>query len=153
IPESTDDKGVYGSSNDTKPSGGRILRPFLNDWPRTVEEQEVLATSLSISVPGDAASDFSLRLSTGNDDSGQPQPQEDINGERGHGPSNWSMLWGTHHAGSMGGPLAEALRSSSGSNSSSPTSVLQQLQRGSSTTASETNYKKPLILIAITIAI
>ncbi|KAI3756210.1 hypothetical protein L1987_56027 [Smallanthus sonchifolius] len=142
IPESSINKGAYGSSHGEtseshtkQPSGGRILRPFFDDWPRTVEEQEVLATSLSISVAGDAASDFSLKLSTGNDGSGQRG--EEI---RERGPLNWGMLWGTHHAGSMGGPLAEALRSSSVSTLSSPTNVLNQLQRGSSTTASETSY-------------
>lgn len=97
----------------------------------------MLATSLSISVPGDASSDFSLKLSTGNNDN--VQREEEIS-EPERGPLNWGMLWGTHHAGSMGGPLAEALRSSSVSNSSSPTSVLHQLQRGSSTTTSETSY-------------
>ncbi|XP_076906214.1 growth-regulating factor 3-like [Bidens hawaiensis] len=122
IPESSNiDKGAYGSSlgeiseNDTKPSSGRILRPFFNDWPRTVEEQEVLATSLSISVPGDTPSDFSLKLSTGNNDGGHRGEEVNVNRER--GPLNWGMMWGTHHAGSMGGPLAEALRSSSVSNS------------------------------------
>ncbi|KAJ0936992.1 putative transcription factor interactor and regulator C3H-WRC/GRF family [Helianthus annuus] len=127
------------SENETKPSSGRVLRPFFDDWPRTVEEQEVLATSLSISVPGNVGSDFSLKLATGNNDGGQRG--EEVNGDRERGgPLNWGMLWGGHHAGSMGGPLAEALRSSSVSNSSSPTSVLHQLQRGSSTTASETSY-------------
>ncbi|KAI7752956.1 hypothetical protein M8C21_026697 [Ambrosia artemisiifolia] len=126
------------SENDIKPSSGRVLRPFFNDWPRTVEEQEVLATSLSISVPGDVGSDFSLKLATGNDGGGHRG--EEMNGDRERGPLNWGMLWGAHQAGSMGGPLAEALRSSSVSNSSSPTSVLHQLQRGSSTTASETSY-------------
>nr|XP_043626337.1 growth-regulating factor 3 [Erigeron canadensis] len=120
-----------------KSSGSQVLRPFFDDWPRTVQEQEMLATSLSISVPGDAPSDFSLKLSTGNNDSGRHG--EEMNGERERAPLNWGMLWGTNNAGSMGGPLAEALRSSSTSNSSSPTSVLHQLQRGSTTT-SETSY-------------
>ncbi|CAI9290713.1 unnamed protein product [Lactuca saligna] len=134
-----DDKAAaYRSSeNEEKSSGGRILRPFFNDWPRTVQEQETLATSLSISVTGDAPSDFSLKLSTGNDETG-PRGEE-INGERERVPLNWGMQWGTHHVGSLGGPLAEALRSSSTSNTSSPTSVLHQLQRGSTTT-SETSY-------------
>ncbi|XP_071704725.1 growth-regulating factor 3-like [Rutidosis leptorrhynchoides] len=125
------------SENDNRSSSGRVLRPFFDDWPRTVQEHEMLATSLSISVPGDTPSDFSLKLSTGNNETGQRGEQ--IIGERERGPSNWGMLWGTHHAGSMGGPLAEALRSSSTSNTSSPTSVLHQLQRGSTTT-SETSY-------------
>ncbi|XP_024986974.1 growth-regulating factor 3-like [Cynara cardunculus var. scolymus] len=136
-----DNKGsTYRSSeNDNKSSDGRILRPFFDDWPRTVQQQEMLATSLSISVQGDTPSDFSLKLSTGNGgDMGRRGLES--NEERERGRLNWGMQWGTHHGGSMGGPLAEALRSSSTSNSSSPTSVLHQLQRGSTTTTSGTSY-------------
>ncbi|KAI3707556.1 hypothetical protein L6452_26182 [Arctium lappa] len=137
--ESTvDNKATYRlSENDNKSSDGRILRPFFDDWPRTVHQQEMLATSLSISVQGDTPSDFSLKLSTGHGDTGSRGLESSREQERGR--LSWGMQWGTHHAGSMGGPLAEALRSSSTSNSSSPTSVLHQLQRGSTTT-SETSY-------------
>ncbi|KAL4590668.1 hypothetical protein LXL04_003608 [Taraxacum kok-saghyz] len=127
------------SENDDKTSNGRILRPFFDDWPRTIQEQEMLATSLSISVTGDAPSDFSLKLSTGNDETGQRGEDNHGERERERVPLNWGMQWGTQHGGSLGGPLAEALRSSSTSNASSPTSVLHQLQRGS-TTNSETSY-------------
>ncbi|KAK4345781.1 hypothetical protein RND71_035957 [Anisodus tanguticus] len=84
------------------------------------------ATSLSISMPGgggNPSSDFSLKLSTGNDYDSGPQVS---NVER--------STWGTSHQASMGGPLAEALRSSM--TNSSPTSVLHQLARGSTSEAS-----------------
>lgn len=118
-------------------SGGQILRHFFDDWPRSLQESEnagsntrtmTSATNLSISISGKpTTSDFSLKLSTGDgDDTGA-----DVgNIERERSQSNW----GANQAASMGGPLAEALRSSA--SNSSPTSVLHQFQRGS---ASETS--------------
>lgn len=118
------------SIGDGKSSSGQILRHFFDDWPRQqLQEGDNAATSLSISMPGvggNPSSDFSLKLSTGNYyDSGT----QVSNVER--------STWGTshHHVASMGGPLAEALRSST--TNSSPTSVLHQLARGS---ASEASY-------------
>ncbi|XP_060177007.1 growth-regulating factor 3-like [Lycium barbarum] len=120
-------KDVSGS--DGKLSNGQILRHFFDDWPRQqqLQEGDNAATSLSISMPGggNPSSDFSLKLSTGNDyDSG---PQQVRNVER----STWRT---SHQVASMGGPLAEALRSST--TSLSPTSVLHQLARGSTSEAS-----------------
>ncbi|CAI9097799.1 OLC1v1034295C1 [Oldenlandia corymbosa var. corymbosa] len=128
-------------------SNGQILRPFFDDWPRrplqqnedsgrnNMEPDMVSNTNLSISISGNPTSDFSLKLSTGNrDDESDGDPTGNIGLERTH--PNWAAAqWGTAHVSSMGGPLAEALRSST--SSSSPTSVLHQLQRGS---ASEASY-------------
>ncbi|CAN4109526.1 unnamed protein product [Withania somnifera] len=116
------------SSSDGKSSSGRILLHFFDDWPKQqLQEGDNAATSLSISIPGggvNSSSDFSLKLSTGNDyDSGT----QVSNVER----STWGT---THQVASMGGPLAEALRSSTAN--SSPTSVLHQLARGSTSEAS-----------------
>ncbi|CAN4118842.1 unnamed protein product [Withania somnifera] len=119
-------KDVTGS--DGKSSSGQTLRHFFDDWPRQqLQEGDNAATSLSISMPGDGnpSSDFSLKLSTGNEYDSGPQVS---NVER--------STWGTsHQVASMGGPLAEALRSSA--TNSSPTSVLHQLARGNT---SETSY-------------
>ncbi|PHU05531.1 Growth-regulating factor 3 [Capsicum chinense] len=120
--------------DDGKSSNGQILRHFFVDWHRQqLQEGDNAATSLSISMPGggvgggggNPSSDFSLKLSTGNDyDSG---PHRVSNVER--------STWGTsHQVASMGGPLAEALRSST--TNSSPTSVLHQLARGTTSDAS-----------------
>ncbi|KAF8101611.1 hypothetical protein N665_0203s0023 [Sinapis alba] len=104
--------------------GGHILRHFFDDWPRSeadnIPSPMSSASCLSISMPGNSSSDVSLRLSTGNE-------EEARNNNSGRDQQN--MIWwsggGTHHNHQhMGGPLAEALRSSS---SSSPTSVLHQL--------------------------
>ncbi|PSR98497.1 Growth-regulating factor like [Actinidia chinensis var. chinensis] len=128
-------------SGDGKSSGG-VLRHFFDDWPRSLHEPSraqsngcpiTSSTGLSISTPSDPTSDFSLKLSTGNGDG--PGHQEGCV-RRDELQLNWAGGWGTNQVGPMGGPLAEALRSSSTSNSS-PTSVLHQLPRGS---ASETSY-------------
>lgn len=125
-------------------SDGHILRHFFDDWPRSVQEPDSRgrssgaspmnsATCLSISIPGNSSSsDVSLKLSTGNGD--EPGHQEDGHAERGQPPLNWAAGWAVNHMASMGGPLAEALRSSN--SHSSPTSVLHQLPRG---TVSETS--------------
>ncbi|XP_055809203.1 growth-regulating factor 3-like [Solanum dulcamara] len=124
--ESTKKGPPLEAQNDV--SSGQILRHFFDDWPRQqLQEGDNAATSLSISIPGggsNPSSDFSLKLSTGNDyDSGA----QVSNVER--------STWGTsHQVASMGGPLAEALRSST--TNSSPTSVLHQLARGSTSEAS-----------------
>ncbi|KAG5583083.1 hypothetical protein H5410_053710 [Solanum commersonii] len=118
------------SIGDSKSSSGQILRHFFDDWPRQqqLQEGDNAATSLSISMPGgggNPSSDFSLKLSTGNDY------------DLGTQVSNVEQsTWGTshHQVASMGGPLAEALRSST--TNSSPTSVLHQLARGSTSEAS-----------------
>lgn len=129
----TETKGLIRTHNnvlseDVK-SGGRILRHFFDDWPRSVQEPENTinkaspGTSLSISVPGNSSSDFSLKLSTGGNRD-EPGPEEGhVERERAH--LNWGAPsgWGTNQ---MGGPLAEALRSST--STSSPTSVLHQLR-------------------------
>ncbi|TKY53060.1 Growth-regulating factor 4 [Spatholobus suberectus] len=99
-------------------SDGHVLRHFFDDWPRTLQEPDngenngsVInsGTCLSISTPGITSSDVSLKLSTGY-------------GE------------GACHVASVGGPLAEALRSST--TTSSPTSVLLQLPPRSAREAS-----------------
>ncbi|OVA03614.1 WRC [Macleaya cordata] len=113
---------------------GQILRHFFDDWPRTNQESSGIGnnsssatstTCLSISTPGNPSSDFSLKLSTGNVDEPRESREGNAGGERPH--LNWGVGWGTHQVSSMGGPLAEALRSST--TNSSPTSVLHELRR------------------------
>ncbi|KAI8013647.1 Growth-regulating factor 4 [Camellia lanceoleosa] len=123
-------------------SSGRVLRCFFDDWPRSLQQPSntgtnaspvTSSTCLSISTLNNPPpSDFSLKLSTGNGDD-RPGHQE-VSVERERLQLNWAASWGTNPVAPMGGPLAEALRSSTASNSS-PTSVLHQLQRG---TTSET---------------
>ncbi|PRQ43812.1 putative transcription factor interactor and regulator C3H-WRC/GRF family [Rosa chinensis] len=114
-------------------SDNHILRPFFDDWPGQLQEPDNgrgnassmnSATSLSISIRGNtSSSDVSLKLSTGNGvEPGQESEQPQL---------NWPTGWGTNHVASMGGPLAEALRSSNSNSNSSPTSVLHRLPRGS----------------------
>ncbi|CAN4117231.1 unnamed protein product [Withania somnifera] len=95
------------AQNDGK-SNGQILLHFFDDWPRQqLQEQNenassmASATSLSISMPGNPSSDVSLKLSTGDRHNSGTRLS---NVER--------STWGTNHVASMGGPLAEALRSS-----------------------------------------
>ncbi|TQD77724.1 hypothetical protein C1H46_036748 [Malus baccata] len=123
-------------------SDSHVLRPFFDDWPGKLQELDNAgsrpssmnsATSLSISIRGNTSSDVSLKLSTGN---GVEPGHQDSHAERGQPQLNWPAGWATNQMASMGGPLAEALRSSSNSNSS-PTSVLHRLPRGS---ASETSF-------------
>lgn len=128
----SDTKGLFEAQNEVQKSSTGVLRPFFDDWPpRSLQEP---GTALSISTPGNPPSDFSLKLSTGNGDGDGEQDRN--NADRDGLQLNWAGGWGTNQAAPMGGPLAEALRSSSTSNSS-PTSVLHRLQRGSN---SETSY-------------
>ncbi|KAF7146348.1 hypothetical protein RHSIM_Rhsim04G0134400 [Rhododendron simsii] len=129
----SDNKALFETQNEVQKSGTGVLHPFFDDWPpRSLQEP---GTALSISTPGiNPPSDFSLKLSTGNGDGvGQ---RDGNNVDRDRLQLNWAGEWGTNLAAPMGGPLAEALRSSSTSNFS-PTSVLHRLQRGS---PSETSY-------------
>lgn len=139
---SSDKKTLFGSQVDSSVSGNggrssnnnRVLMHLFDDWPRSdnAEGNTMSSTSLSISTPGLPTSDF-LRLSTGNSDElGRRDGNGNGNEERERGQHlNWSNAggWG---ANSMGGPLAEALRSSS---NSSPTSVLHQLPRSAPDTS------------------
>jgi hypothetical protein len=122
-------------------SDGHILRHFFDDWPRSsLEESDTTgsnaspmnsATCLSISMLENSSSDVSLKLSTG---IGNEPGSRDSNAEAGQPQLNWAAGWATNQVASMGGPLAEALRSST--SNSSPTSVLHQLPRGTATEAS-----------------
>ncbi|KAL5545910.1 hypothetical protein UlMin_005597 [Ulmus minor] len=135
-------KDLSKSHNEVSGNGesdGHILRHFFDDWPRSLQDSENggsngspmnSATSLSISIPGNSSSDVSLKLSTGN---GEESGHQVGQAQREQPQLNWASGWASSHMGSMGGPLAEALRSSN----SSPTSVLHQLARGS---ASETSF-------------
>ncbi|PIA25219.1 hypothetical protein AQUCO_12200004v1 [Aquilegia coerulea] len=118
-------------------SDGQLLRQFFDDWPRLNQDTNGVGgnggsstTCLSISTPGHPSSDFSLKLSTGN---GVKPEYPDGNG-REERPLDWGTGWSGHQVSSMGGPLAEALRSST--SNASPTSVLYELPRG---TASDTS--------------
>ncbi|XVF07725.1 hypothetical protein REPUB_Repub06bG0164400 [Reevesia pubescens] len=133
-------KGLFEVQNEVdNRSDGHILRHFFDDWPRSLQEPDNAgtnaspmnsATSLSISMLGNSSSDVSLKLSTGNGDQLGPQDSK-----RDQPQLNWAAGWASNQVASMGGPLAEALRSST--SNSSPTSVLHQLPRGS---ASEISY-------------
>ncbi|KAK8600451.1 hypothetical protein V6N13_059775 [Hibiscus sabdariffa] len=141
-----ENKGLFEAQTEVdNRSDSRILRHFFDDWPRTLQDPDSSGTDasmmnsssrLSISIQGNSSSDVSLKLSTGNGDrlgaSGSERDQQQ------QPPLNWAMDgWAaSNRVASMGGPLAEALRSSSTSNSS-PTSVLHQLPRGST---SEISY-------------
>ncbi|PKI36179.1 hypothetical protein CRG98_043437 [Punica granatum] len=124
--------GLFGAENpaDSRPDG-HVLRHFFDDWPRSLQESDNTggtdnsSTCLSIS-------DVSLKLSTGNGDEPSRNPDRDH-----HPPmSTWAAGWGSNHVAPMGGPLAEALRSSLNATHSSPTSVLHHLPRGSASEAS-----------------
>ncbi|XP_074559746.1 growth-regulating factor 3-like [Curcuma longa] len=97
---------------------GYVLQSFLDEWPKSQRENtdSINYTHLSISAPGNQSSDFSLKLSTGNPE--KPGGQDDKNGQ----PRNKGSGWVSYGQASMGGPLAEALRSSASTHS--PTSVL-----------------------------
>lgn len=131
-----DSKGPFEARND---GPGRTTRHFFDDWPKPIPETDngsnsvASATNLSISMPGNPVSDFSLKLGTGNGDEGSTQ---DGSSEREKPMSNWEMMWGANPVAPMGGPLAEALRSSM--STSSPTSVLHRLPRGGA--VSEASY-------------
>lgn len=135
-------------------SGGHMLRHFFDDWSRSLQEPDNAenngitgrrmnsATCLSISTPGNTtSSDVSLKLSTGYGGEDHPCPKSDQNVDNNLEAEqqqqqlqlNWAGGWAS--ANQMGGPLAEALRSST--STSSPTSVLHQLPRSS---GSETSY-------------
>ncbi|KAF3441703.1 hypothetical protein FNV43_RR15618 [Rhamnella rubrinervis] len=141
----TENKDLFEPNNEVSGDGksdGHILRHFFDDWPRSLPEADSRggsiaspmnsATSLSISIPGNSSSDVSLKLSTGDGD--EPGHQEG-HAEREQPQLNWAAGWAMNRMASMGGPLAEALRSSN--SHSSPTSVLHQLSRGS---VSETSF-------------
>lgn len=139
----TEKKGLFEAQKDVSMDGkpdGHILRHFFDDWPRSLQESETAGsnsgtinsvTCLSISMPGNSSSDVSLKLSTGN---GEEPSSRDSNGEPEQPQMNWTSGWETNQVASMGGPLAEALRSSI--SNSSPTSVLHQLPRASASEAS-----------------
>ncbi|KAL1313856.1 hypothetical protein HN51_040622 [Arachis hypogaea] len=133
-------------------SGGHMLRHFFDDWPRSLHQDPEnaenngggggsgrinSATSLSISMPGNnaASSDVSLKLSTGYGE--DPGPRNgNGNAEAEQLQLSWAGGWSSgNQVASMGGPLAEALRSST--STSSPTSVLHHLPRAS---ASQTSF-------------
>ncbi|KAL3754114.1 hypothetical protein ACJRO7_001374 [Eucalyptus globulus] len=148
-PKSDGNKHLFesqGEANGGSRSDGHILRHFFDDWPRSLQDSDnsssnaspmSSSTCLSISIPGNPSSDVSLKLSTGHGD--EPSTNDrDAAAERDHPPQlgNWGTGWSPNQVASMGGPLAEALRSST-SHSSSPTSVLHQVPRG---LASEASY-------------
>lgn len=130
--ESDDHVGGDGRTSD---SGGHMLRHFFDDWPRSLQETDNAENNGRVN----SSTDVSLKLSTGygeeqtgprNESVGlEPEQQLQLNWAGG----GWAS---GNHVASMGGPLAEALRSST-SSTSSPTSVLHQLPRGS---ASDTSY-------------
>ncbi|KAI6697889.1 hypothetical protein NL676_018008 [Syzygium grande] len=143
----SDNKHLFESqseANNGSRSNGHILRHFFDDWPRSLQDSDnsssnaspmSSSTCLSISISGNPSSDVSLKLSTGHGD--EPSANGRDAAERDQPQlGNWGTGWSPNQVASMGGPLAEALRSST-SHSSSPTSVLHQVPRG---LASEASY-------------
>ncbi|KAI4364204.1 hypothetical protein MLD38_020329 [Melastoma candidum] len=121
-------------------SGGQVLRHFFDNWPRPLQEPNVASsTGLSISTARNSSSDVSLKLSTGDSERGGAV-DGDPEKNRVQG-SNWLVGWLPNQVGSMGGPLAEALRSSATMSRSSPTSVLHRMTCG---LASETSLMSQL---------
>ncbi|CAD5182943.1 unnamed protein product [Musa acuminata subsp. malaccensis] len=131
---------------DSKPEG-YVLQRFFDEWPRSQQESDdglnytshpPSTTHLSMSLPGNPSSDFSLKLSTGNNGEKQrPEEGSSNGGEDGRvvRPSNNWSGWGHHgEEASMGGPLAEALRSAA--STQSPTSVLHKPNGSVSETSS-----------------
>lgn len=126
-----ENKGLFEAQNEVnnRPDG-HILRHFFDDWPRSLQEPDnagsnasPMSSSTCLTI---SSSDVSLKLSTGNADELTTR-----DGERDQLQLNWAAGWATNQ---MGGPLAEALRSST--SNSSPTSVLHQLPRNSATESS-----------------
>ncbi|WOG98329.1 hypothetical protein DCAR_0417670 [Daucus carota subsp. sativus] len=116
-------------SSEADKSDSQTLRHFFDDWPRAIQEPRntmhnaSVGTSLSISVPGKTpTSDVSLKLFPCIGEEAESGSGEG-NGEREGSQLHWGTTWGGNQ---MGGPLAEALRSSS--STSSPLSVLHQLR-------------------------
>ncbi|RWW01497.1 hypothetical protein GW17_00035470 [Ensete ventricosum] len=135
---------------DSKPEG-YVLQRFLDEWPRSQQESDdglihtshpASTTHLSISLAGNPASDFSLKLSTGNNGEKQQRPEEGSSNGGGEEdgrvvrPGNHWSGWGHHgeEATMGGGPLAEALRSAA--STQSPTSVLHKPNGSVSETSS-----------------
>ena len=116
---------------------------FFDDWPRSEQERNssnnnassaASATQLSISVPENSSSDFSLKLSTGDtNNAGLGSARDSADGRVQPALANCSG-WENHGEASMGGPLAEALRSSA--STPSPTSILQKPNASVSETSS-----------------
>ncbi|XAR69714.1 hypothetical protein NMG60_11001415 [Bertholletia excelsa] len=126
----TDTRATFEAQTEVPGLGqpnSRVLRQFFDDKP------VASSTSLSISTPGNLASDFSLKLSTGN---GDGPGLEEGNAGRDRAQLHWAGGWGPGPVPQVGGPLGEALRSSA--SNSSPTSVLHQLPPPGST--SETSF-------------
>ncbi|KAF8017812.1 hypothetical protein BT93_H2879 [Corymbia citriodora subsp. variegata] len=147
-PKSDGSKHLFESQGEVNGSGrsdGHILRHFFDDWPRSIQDSDnsssnaspmSSSTCLSISIPGNPSSDVSLKLSTGHGDESSANNRDAAERDARPQLGNWGTGWSPNQVASMGGPLAEALRSST-SHSSSPTSVLHQVPRG---LASEASY-------------
>ncbi|XP_022887253.1 growth-regulating factor 3-like [Olea europaea var. sylvestris] len=105
-------KGPSEANSDCK-SDGQTLRHFFNEWSRqetgNAASPVATATNLSISIAENPSSDFSLKLATGDTNDSGPQV---VHTERDRHQLNWGATWRTNPVAAMGGPLAEALRSS-----------------------------------------
>ncbi|KAL8168137.1 hypothetical protein V2J09_009636 [Rumex salicifolius] len=104
-----DGKSPYKAQNDQSGDSTSKLRHFFDDWPKPDNTGGIHGTStvnsatcLSISTPRENPSVDFLKLSTGN---GGDQLSRNVD------DGEWS---GANQADAMGGPLAEALRSSTG---------------------------------------
>ncbi|KAL7092201.1 hypothetical protein ACP275_12G151100 [Erythranthe tilingii] len=127
-------------------SNNKTLRHFFDDWPpkplghdddnSMMTPSSSSSTKLSISMPENPSSDFSLKLGTGGDGGEAAGGNRVVVDEDSSSRLNWGMMtWQNNPAAPMGGPLAEALRSSV--SNSSPTSVLHRLPPGG---ASQSSY-------------
>ncbi|CAF1854951.1 hypothetical protein HID58_061177 [Brassica napus] len=138
--ERNNNKRPYEAHNG-RTNDGHILRHFFEDWPQSSDSTSRRMSSstchLSISMPTNASSDVSLKLSTCNEEEEEANMRNNNNNEKEHQQSMICWSSGENHH-NMGGPLAEALRSAS------PTSGLLH-QMGIST--QEMKYVKPLRLL------
>ncbi|KZV48445.1 growth-regulating factor 3 [Dorcoceras hygrometricum] len=114
-------KCLFETQNDGQ-QGSPMLRHFFDGWPRSLDETTNSATTLSISMPGNPSSDFSLKVGSS---SGDELGNHVTSLDRGRLQLSWGVTWEAKPVAPMGGPLAEALRSAT--SNSSPTSVLDPL--------------------------
>ncbi|KAJ4867121.1 Growth-regulating factor 4 [Raphanus sativus] len=106
-------------AHDGGTSDGHILRHFFKDWPRTSDSTPRPMNSStshhSVSMPSNASSDVSLKLSTCNEEEEEANMRNNNNNNNNEKEHQQSMnCWssGGNHQ-NMDGPLAEALRSAS----------------------------------------
>ncbi|XP_068661019.1 growth-regulating factor 4-like [Aristolochia californica] len=121
MPENSQHEVLYQDTFGAN-SSGKVLRRFFEDSPSSCGNNAITSTStahLSISSTGNTSSEFSLKLSTDNNETVPGY------GNIANRNARWTG-WGNNLEASTGSPLAEALRASA---LTSPTSVLLKPNR------------------------